>query len=404
VKRILFVDDEPSILDGLRRMLRPMRTEWEMVFADGGEAALREMSAAAFDVIVTDMRMPQIDGAALLRSVADQYPQTARFVLSGHSEVEAVMRAVPIAHQFLTKPCDVAKLRETVTRACHLHELLADARLRTVVGDTRSLPARPEAYDAVTRALADLEVPIADVAAIVESDPALCVKVLQLVNSAFFALPRSVASIADATAMIGLTTLRDLVLCTEVFSQSPHASPRQREILADIQRRSLATANLARKLLPSRAAGSQAFLAGIAHDIGQVVLISRLADEYVTLISDVAAKQGDLVTEERARLGASHADVGAYLLGLWGLPYPILEAAAFHHDPSRLPQGELGVAGAVYVAGALVDARLGSARASDLGPLLDPAYVGALGLEAHLSEWAALADAVVGTDAAEAVA
>ena len=141
MRRVLFVDDEPRILEGLRRMLRVQRQEWEMAFAPGGEAALALMEAAPFDVIVSDMRMPEMDGATLLTKVRDRFPQVVRIVLSGHTELSTTLRVVPVAHQFLAKPCDAGTLRVAIERACHLKGLLSDDSIRRTVGALRDLPS-----------------------------------------------------------------------------------------------------------------------------------------------------------------------------------------------------------------------------------------------------------------------
>ena len=111
MRRILFVDDDPRILEELRDMLRPQRHDWEMAFAPSGDAALALMQASPFDVIVSDMRMPGMDGAALLARVRQEYPQVVRIVLSSHTELSTALRVVPVAHQFLAKPCDAEMLR-----------------------------------------------------------------------------------------------------------------------------------------------------------------------------------------------------------------------------------------------------------------------------------------------------
>src|SRR6185436_12015998 len=91
IKRILFVDDESKILEGLQRMLRPMRDTWEMQFAEGSEAALADLKEQQFDVVVTDMRMPGMNGAQLLSEVRHEYPHIVRIVLSGHSDQELIL-------------------------------------------------------------------------------------------------------------------------------------------------------------------------------------------------------------------------------------------------------------------------------------------------------------------------
>ena len=98
MRRVLFVDDEPKILEGLQRMLRSMRHEWEMEFALGGPSAMEALNSRPFDVVVTDMRMPGMDGAMLLSQVRGLHPQIVRIVLSGHSDQELVLSSVGPAH------------------------------------------------------------------------------------------------------------------------------------------------------------------------------------------------------------------------------------------------------------------------------------------------------------------
>ncbi len=111
MKRILFVDDEQNILDGERRMLHAARNRWQMEFATGGAAALLACKRCAFDVVVTDLRMPGMDGAELLQHMRDQFPGTARIILSGYSEAALAARAVPVAYRILGKPCNAKTLQ-----------------------------------------------------------------------------------------------------------------------------------------------------------------------------------------------------------------------------------------------------------------------------------------------------
>ena len=130
---ILFVDDESNILQGLQRMLRPMRHDWQMYFAESGADALALLAENPIDVVISDMRMPRMDGAQLLHDIRDRYPQIVRIILSGYSEKEMIVRSVHSAHQYLMKPCDPEILRETISRACALRDLLADENLRRFV-------------------------------------------------------------------------------------------------------------------------------------------------------------------------------------------------------------------------------------------------------------------------------
>src|SRR5256885_11774657 len=124
--RILFVDDEPKVTEGLHRMLRSMRREWEMTFATSGAEALEKLSAKPFDVVVSDMRMPGMDGCQLLTEVMRRHPQVVRIILSGYSDKETIMRSIGLAHHYLSKPCDAETLKETIRRACDLRDQLEE--------------------------------------------------------------------------------------------------------------------------------------------------------------------------------------------------------------------------------------------------------------------------------------
>jgi HD-like signal output (HDOD) protein len=384
MKRILFVDDEPAVLDGLRRMLRPRRKEWDMVFACGGEAALEQLKTAPFDVIVSDMRMPGIDGATLLRQVQEQYPDVVRIVLSGHTELEAALRAIPIAHQFLTKPCNPDALQETVERACSLRALLDDDAIRSALGDVESLPPVPRVYAALMRTLAENDASLTDVTRLVEQDPAICAKVLQLVNSAFLGLNRKVTSIQQAVGLLGTSMLKNLALSVEV--QGTFDASRIPGFSFDLHHgHALTVAGIARRMLSDKRSGEDAFTAGMLHDVGKLVLALRLPDQFKTVLATVRSEHRPMAEVEHDVLGVTHAEIGAYLLGLWGLPYAIVEAVANHHAPGRGPLSRrLDVVAAVHIADQLAHE---STPEPVTYPPLDLRYLETLGVSAELPTW-----------------
>ena len=195
MKRILFVDDESKILDGLQRMLHADRKHWDMEFAVGGEAALQACEKASFDVVISDMRMPGMDGATLLGQIRDRYPGTARIILSGYSEITLVARSVHVAHRFLGKPCEASELRSMIERVCTLQDVLCTPEIRAIIGTVGALPSLSTSYNALTQALSRPDTSISQVADILEHDVAMSAKVLQLVNSAFFGLAQTVTSL-----------------------------------------------------------------------------------------------------------------------------------------------------------------------------------------------------------------
>ena len=148
-KRLLFVDDEPNVLSGLKRSLHAMRAEWDMEFVDSANAALAALEKQPYDAIISDMRMPLMDGADLLEEVKKRYPDTVRMILSGQSSRGAVFRSISPAHQFLAKPCDPQKLGSRLKQAFATRDLLSNQSVKTVVSRMRSLPSLPTLYGEV---------------------------------------------------------------------------------------------------------------------------------------------------------------------------------------------------------------------------------------------------------------
>jgi HD-like signal output (HDOD) protein len=385
---VLFVDDEPSILDGLQRLLRSERDRWDAVYALGGEAAMAELERTPFDVIVSDMRMPRVDGAALLAHVREQYPNMVRIVLSGHTELESAMRAAPVAHQFLTKPCDAQVLKCTIRRALALLALLGDVALRRLVGRLGALPSAPQHLAQLMAATEDPEVSLGDIARIIERDMAMCARCLQLVNSAFFGLPRRVNDVAQAVSYLGTGLIRNLLLTHEIFNAFDPAVIARGFDAELLYRHSLLTAKVSARLSTNTVVAADAFMAGMLHDVGTLLLATKLPRELEAVLALANDEGLSLEAAERATLGVSHAQLGAYLLGLWGLPYPIVEAVAFHHRPAEHAIVGLDALAAVYIGNLLAHEAEPDGHANDVPDL---PYLARLGVIPELDVWRAMA-------------
>lgn len=393
--RILFVDDEPKVLDGLRRMLRALRREWTMEFCEGPEQALAAMAEAPFDVVVSDMRMPGMDGAELLTRVRDLYPDTVRIVLSGQSEQERILRAVGPAHQYLSKPCDPESLRQTISRASLLGKRMNNPQLKTLVSQMDSLPSLPDIYFDLVEELRSEEASVERVGALISRDISMTAKVLQLVNSSFFGLPVHVNDASHAAALLGLNTLKPLVLTASIFRQleESRVSP---SFLEKVLSHSLAVAGISKQLAKTegldRDTVDNTFIAGALHDVGKIVLADNFGRDYTVLGHKAAAQQSSIVELEAEQFGASHADVGGFLLGLWGLPQEIIEAVAFHHDPATSVDESFSPLTAVHVADVLSKSSNDPALDFTASCEVKQAYLARLGLDHRLEEWRVVAD------------
>lgn len=391
-KRVLFVDDEPNILEGLRHLLHRQRSKWEMLFVQSGKEALEILARQPIDVIVSDMRMPEMDGATLLKKAQELYPRSVRIVLSGHSELEAAMRAVPVAHQFLCKPCEPGVIENVVERACNLQSLMSEEAVRRIVGRIGNLPSLPRVYSRLTAALGTETVSASDIARILKQDMAICAKVLQMVNSAFFRLQRTISGIEEAVAYLGFNAIKQIVLAIEVFRNSrPQTQPKIS--LDALQAHALLVAGLASSLHTEKRGKEDAFVAGLLHDIGKLVLAVELPEHFDKTIHEMKTRGCSMCSAEQRVSGVTHAEVGGYLLGLWGLPYPIVEAVASHHMPSRVDSKEFGILASTHIANALIHDELSSIAggSEQQSTSLDLAYVELIGVEARLPEWRELA-------------
>ena len=391
--RILFVDDEPLLLDGLRRSLRPLRKEWNAAFAAGGEEALAALAAEPFDVIVTDMRMPGMDGAALLQEVIERYPDMLRLVLSGQSDLESVVRSAGVTHQYLSKPCSIEALRAAVNRVVSLHELLADTSLKQLLSQMRSIPSVPPLYTELTNCLKSKEASLETASAIIQRDMGMSAKVLQLANSALFGAAGRIGSAAEAVTYLGRDTIRQLLLTLHAFSEFQPAGAHNFS-MQSLWRHSLATGVLAERIIQSLPADGGAHghmrMIGLLHDVGRLVLAANLPENFERAHSLAVQKQIPHWDAERDVFGTTHAEIGAYLFGLWGLPEQIVEAVAYHHSPARCPHPGTAMLTALHVADVLASSALGYDSA--LYPAEpDPEYLAGLSLARHLPEWRELA-------------
>lgn len=355
--RVLFVDDEPNILSGIRRMLRSMRNDWDMDFVNSGTEAITKIETEPCDVIVSDMCMPGMDGAQLLSHVKEKLPGTIRIALSGQTEQNMIYRCIQNAHQYLAKPCDADVLVETVRRACMLRELLEDQQLATRVKQLSSIPSLPEQYERIMKELQSEDASLQKIGEIVESDVAMTAKILQLVNSAFFGLTQHVATPAQAAMLLGVDVIRTLVLTSGVFSQFDESVSQKME-LHSIWSRSAQVGALAKLIAmdetKNKLIADYSFMAGMLMDIGMFVLASSINDE-VADAWQTAQQSGEPDWKvEREVFGQSHMEVGAYLIGLWGLPNPIIEAVAYHHTPTAYSCHEFSPLTAVHAALAIV--------------------------------------------------
>lgn len=389
MSRILFVDDDPDILDLLRDTLLPDHPEWSVEFVGSGAEALEAMARAAFDVVVTDMVMPAMDGGQLLSEVMRRHPNVVRIVLSGYGEQATGFRSVDSAHQYLSKPFDAETLLGTLARACALRDLLADERLKQITSRMGSLPSLPSLYLRLQEACRNPDVSSRTVAEIIGQDAGMTAKMLQMVNSAFFGLRRRVSSPFHAVQLLGLDTVKALALSAHVFFGCDQLRIKACSI-SNQWSHSLAVANFASEIVGAEGGDQQLAedtrVAGLLHDAGTLVFAASLPGAYSQAVSQAVSGGRALCDAEAEAFGVSHGDIGAYLLGLWALPDPIVEAVAFHHRPRACLGHGFSALTAVHVADALAH-EIHDSHVIGAPSLVDAAYLDELGLADRLPAW-----------------
>ena len=392
MQRILFVDDEPMILQGLQRMLRSMRGEWDMVFVEGGEKALAAMAGSTFDVVVTDMRMPAMNGAQLLNQVKQLYPTTVRLILSGHADKELVDQCLGVAHQYISKPCDPEQLKAMIRNACLIGGRRVTDKVKGILGSINQLPSLPEVFLELKEVLADPDASPHQLGDIIQRDMGMTSKILKIVNSAFFGLRRSISTPHEAVTYLGIETVKALVLVNAIFERAEPLTTRHLK-LEDLWRHSMDVARVAKAIALAEGAGADAaqdvFVGGILEDVGILVLASSFPEAYDRAAGVLLAEKVLLTTVEEEEFAVTHAEVGAYLLGLWGIPAPVLNIVSMHHSPHLQPDPGFAPELAVYAADILVGERGGN-------PLFrtgwfDLTALGRLGLAGRVDSWRQLA-------------
>jgi putative nucleotidyltransferase with HDIG domain len=389
MNRVLLVDDEPNIVQGLSRMMRCVRDEYETRYALSGAEALRIMAEWPADVIVSDMRMPGMNGVELLNRIAAEYPEAVRLILSGHTDREVIMQSAVVAHQFLSKPCDAQTLVHTLRRAASVRSLLREPAIRNAVGRTMQLPCLSSTYDNLMVVLGTAGCSANDVAGVVSKDVVLTAKVMQLVNSGFFGAARRVDSIVDAITCLGIDVIRALVATIEAFDGFKATFDDAQ--IRGVFHHSLRVAELAKNIAAfeglSIADQEDALLAGMLHDIGKLILARAYPDRYAeALLTD-----GELWPDqalERYTIGASQAEVGAYLLGLWGFQIHVVEAVAFHDRPDACRAPVFSLTTIIHAANILADVPTDKPFQGSLS--LDYEYLRCVGKLDHVNSWASL--------------
>ena len=352
--RIVIVGEDAGRAGEFEQALGDFGLDWQVQWLVEPDAALSLQATEPVDLFVCGLRVGPVPGPVLMSQLASLHPQAVRVLLLDQDQDSAMLQGLDCAHRLLSRPLDAGELIEAVDSVAELRQVLGSEELKQTIGRVGSLPPPPRLYLELTRLLRDPDASNAAIAQMLSQDPAIAAKVLRLCNSAYFSGGREITDIRAAVTRLGHQTLLRLVLASEAFGPM-HLGGQERLAIQD---RALRTSRLARRLLGGPSA-ELAATAGLLAEVGR-------------LLPGVGAADGT---------GPHYAEAGAYLLGLWGLPMPIVEGVAFQHRPARLRATGFWVAGAVHVATALV-----------AGTAVDEAYLRSVGMHDRLPQWRELVE------------
>ncbi len=355
--RLVLVDNESHIANAHRRALRSVRPEWQVVLTTSAAGAVAALEAEPTDVFIAELGKAPADGVTLFETVRDRWPSTVRIALSEYAERDVALRLERCVHRFLHTPCDTYMLATVIERSSALRSLVTDAAVVEAIGGLEAIPRPPVTVQALEKVLADPDAGVIAVAAVISRDAALTARLLRVVNSSFFGVGRQVTRVDAAVNFMGVSLVRAITLAdgaTRSFNVAPDVLDLDEWNMHAV-RVAASARDITLAVCPNdRALADEAFLAGLLHDVGQVVLAGVVPRVWQQIERQAITDQVPLQEVEARHGRVSHALVGAYLLGLWGLPSTVVEAVAFHHTPERLSAQQFDAAIAVHVADALI--------------------------------------------------
>ena len=333
--RLLLVDDEIRLLEGLRRSLRLERPEWHVATAASGTEAFQKIqSEEPFDMLITDMLMPGMDGSALLRESQRVAPGMVRIILSGHAGIELIQSCEASFHQFLAKPVDPDRFIALVDSFAAKEDTPSMSRARQLVAGLDRVPSLPSLHRGLSCLLREGHPSIEEVLAIVRLDMGMATKILKLVNSSYLTLAAKVTDLTQALELISLDLLKQAVLERGAMTAAQSLHPSGLD-LAELWEHSAQVAQMASLLAAAEQVGqeeaSHCYTAGLLHDVGRVVMALDPSLDYHRVLSESRRLDAPSPLLELEAYGTTHAEVGAELLHLWGLDPRLCDLVAGHH-------------------------------------------------------------------------
>jgi putative nucleotidyltransferase with HDIG domain len=392
--RVLFVDDDATGLATLRHSLTSRTPGWDIHVASTPGMAVLMSQRAGFDVALININTPAYEGIEASTYFARNFPETVRLAFIDDPMSYRAIHTEALAYQAVFATSPVEEIIQTIERATELHRRLGDPMLSHLISGVNGLPSPPKIIIELNEALAQPNISVNEVTEIVSNDVAIPARILHVVNTAYFALARTMTNIREAVAYLGFDAVRNLALAVEMFREltdpKSAGSVRQVEIL---QTHSAAVAQMTRQFVTHQQDAQDAFVGGLLHDVGHLIMATYFPTQYAEINRRVTARQGFILDVEREVIGLTHADLGAFLLRQWGLPFRLIDVVAFHHEAPLFVTTGMDAVHGVYIGEHLLAERDSQENAywefSGIDKLRDE-YLDALGVFDRITSWRTL--------------
>jgi putative nucleotidyltransferase with HDIG domain len=354
--KILFIDDHKNILESLRLSLRSMQNEWDMSFAPSGAEGLDMFDRIWPDVVVTDMRMPNMDGTHVLRNIQKRKPDVGKIILSGYSDKETVIKNIQLANEYLSKPCKTQDLIAAIRNTLRTNDIILSAEIKNIIAEIETIPSSSAVYESLIRELENDNATSRTISKIISQDVALAASIIRIINCTFFNFPKQVKDIEHAVRMLGSQTLLNIIKSSHLFDKLKEFDNSEISIKM-LWEHSLRVARLAKLIaansnLPETNC-NDCVIASMFHDIGKFIFASKMKHQFSEVLAMVRRENCTIDVAERCIMGASHAEVGAYLLARWGFSHDQITILRSHHDESVMDSQAVTPQMVLYVADSL---------------------------------------------------
>lgn len=349
---ILFVTTDEKLMSELIRNIVPIQDDYSIFFADNGERCLQILANNKIDFVFSSANIIMPTGANILNEIKRLFPEVIRFALVPNLDNQTVAQISQYVHQLVPPPYTKETIVERIQRTLHIQKILNNEKVVNLVKNTTTLPSLPEIYIQIEQETAKPDFSLIKIANLISKDPNLTAKILQIVNSAYFGLQKEVTNINFALSYLGVNVIKSLIFYIHLFSHFKITSENRKHLEKFWQHSLVVASNsyhLANKYLQEKYEIDSSYTAGVLHDVGKFILLNTYTyPQNIILLAE--QKAIDNLEAELEIYECTHAEIGAYLLGLWGFPLHIVEAVAYHHQPSLLNKSKLNLATIIHLA------------------------------------------------------